>query len=90
MNFEVDPQLLLSQVGDLVQQNENLARISEELRECYNTAHSAWTSDYQAFKSYFEQLDQNINDLKNLIAAITSLSAHLRNHAYEAMRNAGN
>ncbi|MBQ9834294.1 MAG: hypothetical protein IJO33_03790 [Bacilli bacterium] len=75
---------LYSDIDTLTQTNNELTRLEERLRGELNKVKSAWKSDAQDRTSAIDELQKDINSLRNLTVAIKSLSITLSNFARRA------
>lgn len=90
-NFEIqDAQRLLSQVGDLVQINQNITYLRGDLDTCINQINNAWQSDTADKESYMAGIQKNNEKIRQLNEAIFSLADKLQSFAEQSIRTANN
>lgn len=90
-NFQInDANALLDQAGNLYQSSQNILRVQESLTGCCQRISSAWQSDTVDKESYLKVLQENLQKMETLAAAITSLGSNLTEFAQNAIATANN
>ena len=85
-----DADLLLDQAGNLYQLSQNILRVQEDLVAACNKIANAWTSDTVDKESYLTGLNNELNRVSNLAAALNGLSNSLTIYAQEQKKNNNN
>lgn len=90
-NFQInDANALLQQAGNLQQLSQNILRVKEDLNGCCGRISSAWQSDTVDKESYLRVLQENLQKVETLAAAIESLGRNLTDFAQNAIATANN
>lgn len=81
-NFDVNNiGQLYSDLETMNQTNNELSRLEQRLRDELRKVKSAWKSDAQDKTSAVDQLQKDINSLRNLIITIKTLSVKMNSFA---------
>lgn len=84
-NFDVNNiGQLYSDLETMNQTNNELSRLEQRLRDELRKVKSAWKSDAQDKTSAVDQLQKDINSLRNLIITIKTLSVKMNSFARRA------
>lgn len=84
-NFDVNNiGQLYSDLETMNQTNNELSRLEQRLRDELRKVKSAWKSDAQDKTSAVDQLQKDINSLRNLIITIKTLSVTMNGFARRA------